>query len=335
MTRRENVIRAIEHKTTPWIPNVVTDCHIVLQSAVMERYEGRGSGRDEFGVMYDYNEAARGPVHRIADRVVTDIPNWKKQLHFPEVDRRDWEAAAARDTAGWDRENRFTIVQLYNGMFERAHMTMGFEEVVCALLMEPEAMEEYFTAFADYRISLIRHIARYYRPDAVHIFDDYGTQTSMMMSPTTWREMIRPHLKRTIEAVHDSGMYYILHSDGYVAPLFDDFVELGVDAVQPLQICNKPGELKKKYGDRLCFCGGFDNVGVLDREDVTPEEIRAEVQRMVSEMADGRSFLAWRSTFCRYPDVYMNELSKVIVPQIRAAGGEVCGELMNYYNLKN
>ncbi len=333
MTRRENVINAIEHRETKWIPNVVTDCCTVLQSAVMERYEGKGTGQDEFGVTYDYNEAARGPVHRIGDRVVTDIPEWRSQLKFPDLTNRDWEAAAARDTAGWDRENRFTIVQMYNGMFERAHMTMGFEEVACALLEEPEAMEEYFDAFTEYRIEIIKNIARYYRPDAMHIFDDYGTEHSMMMSPRTWRELIKPRLKRTVDTVHACGMYYILHSDGYIAPIFEDFIELGVDAVQPLQICNNPGELKKRYGDQICFCGGFDNVGVLDREDATEEETRAEVRRMVQEMADGRSFLAWRSTFCKLPDVYMNELSKIIVPQIRAAGEEVCEELMRYYNL--
>ncbi len=333
MTRRENVIAAMEHKKTLWTPNVVTDCNMVLQSAVMERYEGKGSGPDEFGCMYDYNEAARGPVHRIEDRVVKDIPNWREELHFPDLRNRDWEAAAARDTAGWDRENRFTIVQMFNGMFERAHMTMGFQEVVCALLEEPEAMEEYFQAFEDYRIEVIRNIAKYYKPDAMHIFDDYGTESSLMMSPGTWRELIKPHLKRTIQAVHDCGMYYILHSDGYIAPLFEDFIELGADAVQPLQICNRPGELKKQYSGQICFCGGFDNVGVLDRENATEEATRREVRRMLSEMADGQSYVAWRSTFCRHPDVYMNELSKFIVPQIQAAGETVCDELMRYYTM--
>ena len=50
MTRRENVILAMKHQETLWIPNNITDCDIVLQQAVQERYEGRTEGRDEFGV---------------------------------------------------------------------------------------------------------------------------------------------------------------------------------------------------------------------------------------------------------------------------------------------
>lgn len=315
---RDNVVLAMQHKEPYWIPNSVTDCDIVLQSAVMERYEGKGTGFDEFGVEYEYNEEARGPVARPGTKCLKEIEDWRK-LKFPDLENRDWEKAAARDTANWDRENRFSIVQMFNGMFERAHLMMGFEEVLCELLEEPEEMEAWFRAFTDYRVELIQKIAKYYRPDAIMVFDDYGAKESMMFSPQIFRELIKPQLKRMVDTAHECGMYYILHGCGYYKPIFSDIVELGVDGVHPVQVSNDPVELKQKYGDKICFCGGFDNVGILDREDCTAEETRQEVRRVLTELAPGGSFVSWRSFFCMQPEAYMDEYWKIVGPQKEAA----------------
>ncbi len=56
------------------------------------------------------------------------------------------------------------------------------------------------------------------------------------------------------------------HSDGAVAPLLDDFIEMGVDVYNPVQpnvAGSDPQELKDKYGDRICFFGGIDQQSLL------------------------------------------------------------------------
>ncbi len=315
---RDNVLLAMKHEEPYWIPNNVTDCDIVLQQAVQERYEGRTEGKDEFGVEYIYDEESRGPVVRPGYRAFQDIDKWH-DLIFPDLENRDWEALAAKDTARWDRENKFSIVQMYNGMFERAHIMMGFQEVLMALLEEPEEMAEWFRVFTDYRCGLIRKIARYYKPDAVMVFDDYGAKESMMFSPAIWRDMIKPQLKRMVDTAHDCGLFYILHGCGYYKPVFPDIVELGVDGVHPVQVSNNPGELKDKYGRDICFCGGFDNVDILDHEKCTAEQTREEVRRVLTELAPGGSYLAWRSFLITHPDVFMDEYWKIVGPQKEAA----------------
>ena len=312
MTRKDNVKLVMEHKKPLWTPNLFTDIDMALQSAVMERYEGRETGRDEFGVTYQYNEEARGPVQVPGDRVVKDIENWREYVTFPDVENRDWEAAAARDTAGWDRENKFTIVQMFNGMFERSHLLMGYEDTLCALLTDPEIMEEFYTEFVDYRISMIRKIAQYYKPDAIMIFDDYAAKDALMMSAETWRKIFKKQLKRLIDAAHDCGMYYILHCCGYLRPLLEDFIEIGADAVHPVQGENNPQELKAKYGDQICFCGCYNNIRILDREGVTEEEIKEEVRHIMEDIAPGGGFIAWSSFFCQKPELYRREIQKYI-----------------------
>lgn len=64
------------------------------------------------------------------------------------------------------------------------------------------------------------------------------------------------------------------------------------DALNPLQLTNNPYELKKKYADRLCFVGGFDNQGVLDRQNVSYEERYGEIKYRIELMAPGGSWIA-------------------------------------------
>jgi len=323
MTRRENVILAMRHKETLWLPNNITDCDVTLQSAVEERYEGDTEGADEFGTVYVYTPDSKSPVPKIGVPVVTDWTNWESQAAFPDLDARDWEAAAKRDTKDWDRENRFSIVQLHNGMFERLIRLSTFEDALCALLEDPDAVLRFFEAYTVYRVGLIKRVHKYYKPDAIMNFDDYSTDNSMFMSLATWRTMIKPYLKRTIDAVHECGMFYILHCCGHVLPLIEDIVELGADAIHPLQISNKPLEIKRKYGDKLCICGGFDNVGVLDREGVTEQESRTELCRVMTELGEGGSYIAWRSFFCQLPDVFTDEVKKIALPAMKAHGTDI------------
>jgi len=321
MTRRENVILAYQHKEPLWTPNVFTDFNLILQSTVNERYEGTGSGSDEFGVNYTYVPEAGAPIVTPGTRRLSDITNWKKEIVFPDVDAYDWEAGAARNTASWDRENKFSIVMMYNGPFERLHCLMGFEDTLIALLDEPELTYEFFEAFVDYRIKLIKKIAQYYKPDSVMVFDDYGADHSMLMSPDIWCRMLKPHLKRLIDATHECGLYYTLHSCGYIKPIFPEIVEIGADAAQPMQFCNDVAELKSKFGKMITFTGGFNNTGIFDNPYASDEEIRAEVRRVLAEVAPGGSYIAWPVILSdKAIKVFVDEVMKENAPKMIAAG---------------
>lgn len=321
MTPRENVILAFKHKETLWTPNVFTDFDRVLQSTVNERYEGKESGSDEFGVNYTYVPEADAPIVTPGTCRLPDIIKWKDEIVFPDVEAYDWEAGAARDTAGWDRENKFSVVMMYNGPFERLHCLMGFENALVALLDEPELTSEFFAAFVDYRIKLIKKIAKYYKPDAIMVFDDYGTNNSMMMSPNVWRNVLKLHVKKVIDATHECGLYYILHSCGYIKPIFPDIVELGADAVHPMQYANDVSELKSKFGKQITFTGGFNNTGIFDSPTVTDEEIRAEVRRVLREVAPGGSYIAWQTILAQESRrIFLDEVMKDSAPKMAAAG---------------
>jgi uroporphyrinogen decarboxylase len=127
-------------------------------------------------------------------------------------------------------------------------------------------------------------------PDGIFISDDYGLQRSLMMSPSDWREFIKPRLRRLLEAAQARGLVTMLHSCGCVAQIVPDLVELGLDILHPIQ----PEALdilalKREYGRDLTFCGGIGTQQVLPRG--APEEVRAEVLRVADAMGAGGGYI--------------------------------------------
>jgi uroporphyrinogen decarboxylase len=117
--------------------------------------------------------------------------------------------------------------------------------------------------------------------DALWFGEDLGSQTSTLISPEMWRNMFKPRYIRLFEKIREINpdIMIIMHSDGAVAPLINDFIEMGVDVYNPVQP-NIPGsdpqELKDKYGGRICFFGGIDQQNLLPEGNV--EKIRQEIK---------------------------------------------------------
>lgn len=294
MTKREQLLQVYAHKNIGYVPNFFTDFDFLKPDTMNERAEA--GGKDWFGVEWEYVPLVMAAMVKPGTKVLTDITQWREQVHFPDLDAIDWEAAAAKETAGWDRENKISYLMLINGMFERTHALMGFEDAFMAMYDEPEEYQALVDAITDYKVKLIEIMGKYYKPDVLCFHDDYGANDRMLMSPELWRQFFKAPLKRVIDAAHKAGIIYEHHSCGYIEPIFDELVELGIDAIDPLQITNPIRELKDKYQDRLTFVGGYDTQNVYDRPGVTEEEIRRETQRTMDLLAPGGSFVAFPLT---------------------------------------
>jgi uroporphyrinogen decarboxylase len=294
MTRREQLLEVYKHKNIGYVPCFFTDFDFSKPAEINERPEQGGT--DWFGVEWEFVPAVMAPMVKPGTKRLTDICNWKEELVFPDLNAVDWEAAAAKETANWDRENKISFMMLINGIFERTHALMGFEDALCAMYEEPEAYKELIDAITDYKIEVIKIIGKYYKPDVLSFHDDFGSNDRMLMSVELWEEFFKEPLRRVIEETHRQGIIYEHHSCGYIEPIFDQLVELGIDAIDPLQIKNPLRQLKDKYQDRVTFAGGYDNQGVYDKPGVTEDEIRAETKRTMDELAPGGSFVAFPLT---------------------------------------
>ena len=168
--------------------------------------------------------------------------------------------------------------------------------VLKASLLDPFIRPE-FTNYLLNRLSdfLYEHHLRMFEAcdgliDVTQVTDDFGTQAGPMINLKVFREFYAPHLRRFIDLAHSFGIKVFHHDDGAIRTFIPDLVEMGVDILNPLQwTC--PGmdlkELKKDFGQKLCFHGGVDNQRVLPFG--TTEEVRKEVRHCIDALASDQT----------------------------------------------
>ncbi len=130
--------------------------------------------------------------------------------------------------------------------------------------------------------------------DMIKIGDDLGSQVGLLMSPAMYRRILKPIHADYIAFIRErTDAKLMFHTDGDVYDLLGDFIEIGVDILNPVQASaggmSDFGGLKRRFGDNLVFCGGMDTHRVLPGG--TPDEVRAEVRRVISLLGPGGGFM--------------------------------------------
>jgi len=114
--------------------------------------------------------------------------------------------------------------------------------------------------------------------DGVHFNDDWGSQTSLLISPEMWRDLFKPLYADYCRILHDAGKFIFFHSDGMIESIYDDLLELGIHAVNSQLFCMDIERLGEKYKGRITFWGEIDRQHILPFG--TEEEVRDAVRRV-------------------------------------------------------
>jgi uroporphyrinogen decarboxylase len=288
---RAEVIKAIERKNP---------CRVPL---VMARWWGEGLG-DQYGdrlsefdrypqdtAMYlisplDVGKMGLswkwgGGAAHDARCVIDDWARLDEFLHKmpdPEADPQVDNLVQAVEKAR--SQDRYVHFGWWGLFFERPWGLRGMENLMTDFHLEQRNIHRLYDALCSLYCGLIRKAARILRPDGFWTSDDLGHQTSSMMSPETFHELLFPYYKRVGETLRDCGMHFWLHSCGDNTPLMEDLITAGVDVFHPVQ----KGTMDEKaiaaeFGDRIAFLAGFDVQHILQEE--TPERVRQEVRHLI------------------------------------------------------
>ncbi|MEP0842525.1 MAG: hypothetical protein HRF43_07415 [Phycisphaerae bacterium] len=163
-------------------------------------------------------------------------------------------------------------------LYERAWLLAGMQPLLEAMADEPERVEELFERIGTFELAIAR---RYLAlgVEAVWVSDDYGMSSGLMFSPDMWRRFVRPHLRRLLGVYQQAGALVILHSCGNVTALIDDFLELGVNVLDPLQpTCNRLDAIRERTLGRMCLCGGIESATLLSGD--SRRTLAATVERI-------------------------------------------------------
>ncbi len=162
--------------------------------------------------------------------------------------------------------------------YEYLWRIIGSQNALEWMLLEPERFEAFANRVGEWLLAFTKAEikAAHGRLAGMYIYGDVAYRRGMLFSPRRWREIFRPHVKALIDECHAHNLMVVYHGCGNARAIFDDLVEIGLDAYNPLEAKADLDvvQLKKDYAGRMAFVGNVD-VRVLERGN--PDEIRQEV----------------------------------------------------------
>lgn len=193
------------------------------------------------------------------------------------------------------------------GVFEAANDFIGLEQNLTEMALRPQLCRQLYERIASWS-------ARYAENcldlgvDVIHISDDWGMNNAMLFSPKAWWELVYPAEKIICDAVRKRNGWLSLHSDGYITPVLDGVVELGIRVFHPCQESAgiNPTKVKRTYFGRLALYGGLDVRTVL-RRILSREQLANEVWRVMTQLKSGGGFIFCTSHMVQ-PGTPINEV---------------------------
>jgi uroporphyrinogen decarboxylase len=169
-------------------------------------------------------------------------------------------------------------------LFEAAWRLRGLENFLIDLLQRPD--------WAHFLLDRLTELARRNAEtlaragiDVLALDDDVGMPSSMMISPATWREFFKPRLAEIVGAARAirPNLPIVYHSDGYFEPIIGDLMEIGVNAINPLQPEHMDAvRIRRRFGPRLALWGTIGHQTTFSFAE--PAAIRQEVQQRIAEL---------------------------------------------------
>jgi uroporphyrinogen decarboxylase len=187
----------------------------------------------------------------------------------------------------------------------------GFEDWFLDMAAEPKLMGILFDLLTDIMLGTVGDVLAEVGDlvDVVSVSDDIGMQDRTTVSPAMYRRLIKPRQARAYRLIHDrTAAPLMYHTCGSVYAIMDDLIEIGVDALNPVQTnaANmNPTRLKTEFGHRISFWGGIDSSHILPWG--TPAQVRGEVCRVIRTLGPGGGYIL-NSVHNIQPDVPVENL---------------------------
>jgi uroporphyrinogen decarboxylase len=172
-------------------------------------------------------------------------------------------------------------------IFETAQRLRGFTQLMSDFFRNPEFVDYLFSQLSMIASQSVAILAEA-GTDIISLDDDVGEPSRMMISPALWRRFLKDRLAEIIRTARtvNPTVRILYHSDGYIEPIIPDLIEIGVDAINPVQPdVMDPAKLKQKYGSKLAFWGTVGSAS--DWAYGSPSRIETEVKERIETVGDG------------------------------------------------
>ena len=285
MTSRKTIVdQAIKFQHPSRIPLVFWNCDqtngdVVVYHLSLNREDG--SGDNEWG--YHLEKLDDGTMgHPTAPH----LPDWAAADRYVAPSLREADRMAGLPAFFGQCEDRYRLASLDLSGFTVYTLLRGFENSMMDFLVEPERFARLMDLILDFECGLMALCARH-GFHGIHLADDWGTQTGLMISPPLWRKLFKPRYRRQFQRAHELGLHVWYHSCGNFAEIAGDFHEIGVDVLNISQpnVMDLP-PLAARLRGKQCFLMpiSYQTVSISG----TVEDIYAEAQRLYDLLGTSR-----------------------------------------------
>ena len=307
--RRENFFKAAKRDGPAWVPIYVSDIQSLMINELADERPGIQLGPrfsdipsdytflDMFGNSWTWVALVGGAMLTPGTRVLEDICDWEKVIKFPCFDDWNYRETAEKFMRDKYDPEKVMHINLHQGLTEMLVAFLGgYEDAMTALILEPEAVSDFFAAFAKFMIDFFDFLNSMYPIDFVTYHDDWGTERDTFFSEKTMEELVFEPTSKIISHIKGKGVVFELHSCGKIERFLPYACDLGVDFLQMQRRANDMPALKEKYGDRIGFNAPFE--GLEPGVEYSDEELVEAVRKTVDIYAPGGGlypFIAPRS----------------------------------------
>ena len=228
------------------------------------------------------------------------------QATLEDLDRYDWpdpsdpgrvEGLADEARELYDNTDGAIVLNGFGeAIFGVPSWIRGHIQFYTDFIADPDFLNSFLDRMLEYAIGLARNaldaVGRYVH--VVRISDDIGSEKGLIISPDHYREFIKPRQEKLYRYIKEhSDAKVLLHACGSIYEIIPDLIEIGVDALNPIQVSARDmdtGKLKREFGERIAFWGGgCDTQRVLPFG--TVEEVIDEAKKRIRDLAPGGGFV--------------------------------------------
>ncbi|MBN2853616.1 MAG: hypothetical protein JXQ23_12840 [Clostridia bacterium] len=314
MKRRERILTTINHQEPDRIP-IGFDVHDNKKKEMM-KYYGVSDYRDFYektGVecfsVWDWPAATpdyKGPKREGVKKMDATHGCWGKEseIIYP-MEKLDLDTYIWPDIEHFDftdlskklmeiKQRDMTATSAHAGVGFQHHYQMRSYTETFYDLYDDDWMEEYMARNRTFFLEYFKRLFHYSNGniDIIRADEDLGGQDKLNISPQLWRKWYKPLWKEVFDICHENKAKIWLHSCGFCRDLVDDFIEIGVDILNPIPPYvrgSDPLEMKEVYGDKLAFDGGVDQINVLVRG--TRQMVVDEVKLRIEQLKKGGGYI--------------------------------------------
>lgn len=289
----EDVLKALEVDVVGLRPNAPSTWQLEIEDEGAYLYY-----TDEWGVVR--RTPKDGGIyfdHCLSPLAAAESPQDIEDYPFPDsVDETRFVGLQEAAEKAHQKGVAFILGGISAGMLEMGQWLRGFDTFLMDLALNRPLAEALLDKITELKMLYWERVLAELPGlvDIVQEGDDYGMQNGLIVSPSLWRELFKPRLKRLISFIKSQApVYLFFHVCGSIYDIIPDLIEVGVDILNPVQVSAArmdTKQLKKEFGDELTFWGGgCDTQWVLPQG--TPQQVREEVKRRIDDLSPNGGFV--------------------------------------------